>query len=148
VTFSQEPFQNAILRNNKIDTRETAYFRQRFKHAVFARLIDMFAERAERYGLTKAKMSTLTGKDPAVVNRLLSLPSNLTLDTLSDLALAMGCEPEISLEPVETPTRHNFIHEWMRPYANGPSPFHIVDAGDHYLKLKGTDAKPLAQAVP
>lgn len=147
MTFSQGPYQIAISRSEKIDTRETAYFRQRFRHAVFARLIDMFVERAERHGLTKAKVSALTGKDPAVVNRLLCLPSNLTLDTLSDLALAMGCEPEISLQSLDTPTRHNFVHDWMRPYLDdSTAEFRIVDSGG-FVNLKGADAKPLEQAM-
>lgn len=113
MTFSQAPYRTAILRNEKIGEREASYFRQRLKHHFFAKLIEKFAERSEFFGLTKAKLSVLTGKDPASINRLLALPSNMTLDSISDLALALGCEPEIAFEEFEDAPRHNFEHPWM-----------------------------------
>jgi hypothetical protein len=83
---------------------------------VFAKLIAKFADKAERYGLTKAKLARLTDKDPAQVNRALSLPSNMTIETLSDFALAMGCEPEIYFSEFADAPRHNFTHSWMTKY--------------------------------
>lgn len=113
MTFSQAPYQTAISRNDKIGEREASYYRQRLKHRFFANLIEKFASRAEQAGLTKAKLSILTGKDPATINRMLALPSNMTLDSISDLALALGCEPEISFEEFENHPRHNICHPWM-----------------------------------
>ena len=114
MTFSQEPYQANISKNEPIGTRELAYFRQRFKHQVFGRLASKFAERAQSCGLSKSKVSTFLKKDAGQVNRLLSIPSNLTLDTLSDLALALGCEPEIAFLQFDDDPCHNFVHELMR----------------------------------
>lgn len=133
MTFSQEPYQSAISKSEKISTYEMSYYQQRLKHNIFSRLISTFAERAERNGLSKAKMATLTGKDPAVINRLLSIPSNLTLDTLSDLSLAMGCEPEISLEYFEEARRYNYIHPWMESFVRKPQ-LEIIESTEGYIK--------------
>lgn len=110
MTFSQEPYQHAISRNEPIRVRETSYFAQRLRHHVFGRVVAAFAERAEHLGLTKAKLAQLLDKDAGQINRLLSLPSNMTLETLSNLSLAMGYEPEICLVPLDEPSSTNYVH--------------------------------------
>jgi hypothetical protein len=133
MTFSQEPYQTAISKNEKISTYEMAYYQQRLRHNIFSKLVSTFAERAEKNGLSKAKLAILTGKDPAVINRLLSLPSNLTLDTFSDISLAMGCEPEISLEYFDDARRYNYSHPWMESFARKPL-LEIVESTEGYIK--------------
>ena len=73
--------------------REMYYYRQRFKNAVFSRLQKFFVDEAERTGITKKDIATRLRRDPAQITRWLSNPSNLTIETLSDLLFAMEAEP-------------------------------------------------------
>jgi hypothetical protein len=72
-----------------------------------------FAQLAEHEGMTKAGLVRLTGKDAAQINRALAIPSNFTLDTISLLALAMGCEPEMVLHDLEEHCTDNYAHPLM-----------------------------------
>ncbi len=111
MTFSPEQYQDNIGKNEALPKRTRAYFQQRFQQQVFARLAKAFAERAEALGITKSVVATLAGKDKSQVNRILSHPSNLTLDTLSELALALNFEPVICFEDLSMPVLHNYTHK-------------------------------------
>jgi transcriptional regulator with XRE-family HTH domain len=91
--------------------RDLFYYRRRFLNRVHGRLAAFFAERAEREGITKSKIARRLGCDPAQVTRWLSQPSNLELETISDLLLAMDAEaepPEIVLFADRKPA--NYMH--------------------------------------
>ena len=65
------------------------YFQERLRGRFLDFLLSLF-EAQQRNGLTKAKLARRIGKSPEVVNRWLGAPSNLTLDSISDLLLGMG----------------------------------------------------------
>lgn len=83
-----------ISRNAPKRARDVFYYRQRYKNRVFARLVSFFAEEAERTGLTKKDIAERLNRDPALITRWLANPGNLTLETISDLLLALDAEPE------------------------------------------------------
>jgi hypothetical protein len=68
-----------------------AYFEQRLRNRLFKFLVEKFAD-AQKDGLTQAILARRIGRKPDVVNRWLSSPSNLTVDTLCDLLLGMAGE--------------------------------------------------------
>ncbi len=72
--------------------RDVFYFRQRMKNRVFAKIVSFFSEEAERTGITKKDIAANLKRDPAQISRWLSSPTNMTLETISDLLLAMGAE--------------------------------------------------------
>ena len=74
--------------------RDIFYYRKRFKNRIFARLASFFAEEAEKTGITKKDIARRLEKDPAQISRWLSGPSNLTLETISDLLLALDAEAD------------------------------------------------------
>jgi transcriptional regulator with XRE-family HTH domain len=74
--------------------RDIAYYAQRYKNRVFSKLVSFIAEQCEAQGLTKKELAEAIGKDAGLVSRWLSQPSNLTLDTISELALAVNAEAE------------------------------------------------------
>ena len=87
-----------------------AYFQQRLRNRVFNYLISKFVT-AQGYGLNKAMLSRRIGSTPALVNRWLGAPSNLTLDTISDILLGISSE-ELELyssHPIEQKP-HNYSH--------------------------------------
>jgi hypothetical protein len=71
------------------------FLRERFRTRFFDFLMTRFnSERA--CGLNKAKLARRIRKPPEVINRWLGAPSNLTLDSISDLMAGIGAEePEM-----------------------------------------------------
>lgn len=66
------------------------YFRQRQRNRFYELVIREFL----KSGLTKAALARRMGRKPEQITRWLSAPSNWTLDTVSDLLLAI-CKGEL-----------------------------------------------------
>src|SRR5215472_6594597 len=75
----------------EIPESKRVYFQERFRGRFFDFLIGLFI-REQRNGLNKAKLARRIGKPPEVINRWLGAPSNLTLDSVSDLLLGICTE--------------------------------------------------------
>jgi transcriptional regulator with XRE-family HTH domain len=102
------------IKNDPKPLRDVAYYKQRFRNRVFSNLVSFITEQAQKQQLTQKDIAERTRKDPALVCRLLSSPSNLTLDTISEFLLAFDAEaepPEIVLFKDRRPP--NFIHPLM-----------------------------------
>lgn len=98
MNVSQTPFLSEIAADHfgpEIPSPKRAYFQQRLENRIFGFLLEKFME-AQKNGLTKAILARRIGKSPEVITRWLGAPSNLTLDTISDLLLAISAE---ELEP-------------------------------------------------
>jgi hypothetical protein len=74
-----------------IPESKRVYFQERFRGRIFDFVIASFTRERQR-GLTKATLARRIGKSPEVVNRWLAAPSNLTIDSISDLLLGIGAE--------------------------------------------------------
>lgn len=77
---------------NKIPAKDIFYFRQRFKNKLFQSALAYFVGMAKEKSLTKKDIAKSLGKDPAQITRWFAGPNNWTLDTISDLLLAMDAE--------------------------------------------------------
>lgn len=93
--------------------REVFYFRQRNKNRVFEKIITLFVEEAERRGVTKKQIADLLKKDTALITRWLSGPNNLTLDTISDILLALGAEMDYHAVRFDDRQTQNYFHPLM-----------------------------------
>jgi transcriptional regulator with XRE-family HTH domain len=72
------------------------YLQERLRGRFFDFLLSRFEAARER-GLTQAKLARRIKKSPEVINRWLSAPANLTLDSISDLFAGISAEePEFS----------------------------------------------------
>ncbi len=86
------------------------YFQERFRGRFFDFLIGRFND-AQRSGLTQARLARRIGKSPEVINRWLGAPSNLTLDSISDLLLGISAEePEMGAISVLNRSPANYMH--------------------------------------
>lgn len=90
--------------------RDLGYYRQRQKNRVFAKIAQFFNDCAERNLINKKQLAEKLGKDPAQITRLLSGPSNVTLDTISDVLLAMEAEMDIEIVSFSDRLKPNFAH--------------------------------------
>lgn len=77
-----------------------SYFREYARGAVHDQLLEMF-EAWKRRGFNRAGLAKKLERRPEQITRWLSAPSNLEIDTISDIALAMGCVPKIGFESIE-----------------------------------------------
>jgi antitoxin component HigA of HigAB toxin-antitoxin module len=121
MTFSAEQYQERIGKNETVPKRIRSYYQQRFQQQVFARLALAFAERADEFNLTKSSLAALMGKDKSQINRILSHPTNMTLDTLSEISLALNCEPTVLLDDLDIVPRHNYCHPAYTEYVVKPA---------------------------
>jgi len=91
---------------------DVAYYRKRLKNRVHSAIYKFFIQQLKTNGLTKKDIAVALGKEPAQISRWLLYPSNLTLDTISDLLLAMDAEPEpLNIIRFADQPKRQFMHE-------------------------------------
>jgi hypothetical protein len=93
-----------------LSDRDIFYYRQRSKNRLFEALTSFFAEEAERRGITKRDIAECLRRDPALITRWLSAPSNLTIDTVSDFLLSLGAEMDYAVARFHDRSRPNAMH--------------------------------------
>lgn len=93
-----------------IKDRDLFYYRRRSQNRLFEALTSFFAEEAERRGITKRDIAESLRRDPAQITRWLTGPSNLTLDSISDLLLSLGSEMDYSVVKFEDRPQPNEMH--------------------------------------
>jgi hypothetical protein len=79
-----------------IPPAKLAYFQERLRGRIFDFILGIFLDEQEK-GLTQAKLARRIGRKADVVNRWLGTPSNLTIDSISDLLVGIAAaEPNLS----------------------------------------------------
>ena len=135
-TSSNQPQELAIC------DREISYQRERTKNRVFSQLVEFFASEAVTYGVSKRSIAEQLKKDPAQISRWLAQPSNLTLETLSDLLLSLGAEVDCRIVKFSEKPRSNYAHPWATDYGDFSSPpieaKSVTKVSVSYAAKKGT----------
>jgi hypothetical protein len=118
-----------------LKTRDKAYYQQRQRNRVFAAIVELFAEEAEKGRITKKGLAASLGKDPSQITRWLSVPSNLELDTISDVLLAMGAEMEYRVVRLAERPKANYIHPLIAPYVASRPFGPQIDVADREVEI-------------
>jgi hypothetical protein len=125
---------------NPISESKLVYLRERLRARFFDFLIDRF-ERERDSGLYQAKLAKRIRKSPEVINRWLGAPSNLTLDSISDLLAGIAAEePVFSSSSLLDRAPVNYSH-----LDDTPS---ILDAADDIQQRSGASALDSAMRQP
>lgn len=98
--------------SNPISESKLIYLQERLRGRFFDFLISRF-EAAREKGLNQAKLARRIRKSPEVINRWLGAPSNLTLDSISDLFAGISAEePEFTSSSLlgRSPVNLSLIH--------------------------------------
>jgi hypothetical protein len=113
-TSQTTPFLSEILNGQTIPLGKLAYFRQRLLNRFYDLILGEFLKQEQR-GLTKAEVARRIGRRPEQVTRWLGAPGNWTLETVSDLSLAISkAEPEVELITLENLPPRNFERpDWL-----------------------------------
>ncbi len=98
---------SSTLHNEKIPAKHIFYFRQRLKNKIFQSTLAYFSTAAKERNMTKKDLANLLNKDPAQITRWFHGPNNWTLDTLSDLLLAMDAELKHEIVPLPEIAQHH-----------------------------------------
>jgi hypothetical protein len=104
-----------------IPEAKRVYFQTRSRNRLFDYILGRFFQQQEK-GLTKAKLARRIGKPPEMINRWLGAPSNLTLDSISDLLLGI-CAEELTpqSESLVNQSPRNWTHaHWISEPAGKP----------------------------
>lgn len=96
-----------------VDEADIGYARQRLKNQVFTQLVSFFEEEANNRGITKRDLAAALDKDAAQLNRILKHPSNLTLETISDLLVALDAEMETRIVRFSQRLPTNYMHPML-----------------------------------
>jgi hypothetical protein len=130
------------LSGRPIPIGQRAYFQERLKGRVYSLIMNEFLKQKEKFGVTQAAIGRRLDKRPEQVNRWLSGPSNWTLETVSDLLLAIcagepslvlcslqeeshpvSCQEVQTLEKAETAARRSVIpQDLLAGYQACPTP--------------------------
>ena len=98
-----------------IPEAKRVYFQTRLRNRVFNFILNKFLKET-RNGLTKAGLARRIGKTPDVINRMLGAPSNLTLDSVSDLLIGIAAQ-ELKLDSdsplIQAPTNYD-PSDWIK----------------------------------
>ena len=81
----------------KLSQYTKSYFQARLKNRVHQLVLRELKRQQKNDGFTKADLARRTGRGPDRVSRLLGSPGNWTLETISDLLLALRCELSMEL---------------------------------------------------
>lgn len=103
-----------------------SYFREFNRGRVHEQLLELFDAWKAR-GNNRASLAKKLDRRPEQVTRWLSSPTNFEIDTVSDIALAMGYLPRLSFDPIDIMERPN----------NGPVAV-AIEAGNGYLAKPAT----------
>lgn len=116
-----------------------AYYRQRQKNRIFEQIITAFVVAAEATGITKRDIAYVLNKEPSQITRWLAGPGNLTLDTISDLLLALDEELEVRRSPLSNRPTPNFSHPLVTSHTGGQDPWMQLTISDDLVSESKSD---------
>lgn len=101
-TSRKKPFLSDVLGSDRIPLGTLSYFRERFRDRLYDLVMEEFLKQQTESGLTRAEVARRISRRPEQVTRWFAAPGNWTLETVSDLLLAVAkSEPDVTLWPLE-----------------------------------------------
>lgn len=91
-TLVTQDFLSEIRNGLPIPAGKLAYFQGRLSGLVNQALLKVFGVQEREKDISRRELALRIGRKPEQITRWFSYPCNLTLDTVSDLFVGMGCE--------------------------------------------------------
>jgi hypothetical protein len=94
-----------------------AYFRERIRNQIYNMVAQEYIRERDTNSLTQAQIARRLGRSAVQISRWLGAPGNWTLDTISDLLLAIsGCELDAHCTKVRVASKRNYLGPaWLQP---------------------------------
>jgi transcriptional regulator with XRE-family HTH domain len=139
---SQTSVLHEIAHGKPISLRTRQLYRRRLQNRVQRLIHRAFRDEQKKSGLTQKELAERIDKDKSKVNQWLSVSSNLTLETISDLLLGLGVDLDnLSITPIA-----DLIHEADQKTANDKIHFDF-DNVPNSLNNRPESKPPWVQAV-
>jgi transcriptional regulator with XRE-family HTH domain len=104
VTISpqQKSFLAEILEDRPIPEATLIYFRERFRDKLHSAILEAFLTRAQEKNLKQQDLAARIHRTKGQISRWFNTPSNLTLDSISDLMVGLGMDfDDFPYTPIE-----------------------------------------------
>ncbi|MEO8144957.1 MAG: hypothetical protein ABI654_12170 [Betaproteobacteria bacterium] len=124
-----------ILESLPIPPTHFEYFQNRLKFRLYAMVQDAFSASK----MSKADLAKKLDVDPGLVTRWMNTPTNLELNSLSNLLLAIGCEPILDFQWIRDGAIPPTQEAWLRHDANAvekESPKELVEFASRAGRVK------------
>lgn len=137
-----------------IAEHEKAYFRERLRNRLYDLVVREYRRRRENEGLSQVEIAHRLSRSPVQISRWLGAPGNWTLDTVSDLLLAIAhAELQTGVRNIEEPLRRNSsFPDWLGGADEevGVTPARLVarDVITPARQLSGGEIRPSFLAGP
>ena len=89
---------------------DKAYFRAKTRRHVHGVVLEKFMQHSDDDKLSRSALAHRLNVNRAQITRWLSSPGNWTLDTLSDLLLAMSCQASVIADEIGNQQKGNYAH--------------------------------------
>ncbi len=149
-TSRKKPILSAILDGGEIPLGTLSYFRERFRDRLYDLVMEEFLKQDAEAGLTRADVARKIGRRPEQITRWFGAPGNWTLETVSDLLLAIAkAEPNVNLLPLEGRPVRNYRGQplTMRRSKQGTPPRPTVSAIDANNNPQGLSMTTRLQGI-
>ena len=140
-TSPKNPFLSEVLNGDKIPLGTLSYFRERFRDRLYDLVMEEFLKQDAESGLTRAEVARRIGRRPEQISRWFGAPGNWTLETVSDLLLAVAqSEPDVTLLPLKGRAVRNYQGQTLptqrsnEPASSRP-PRSAIEANDKQVGL-------------
>jgi hypothetical protein len=112
----QPSFLSEISKGEPIPLGKLAYFRERFRDRLYELVVTEFLKKERAGNLTRSDLARRIGRKPEQISRWLGAPGNWTIETVSDLLLAIAqSELNFELAPLENRAPRNYTGPiWLR----------------------------------
>ncbi len=95
-------FLSEILADQPIPEGKLVYFRERLRDRLHSAILEAFMTRAQEKGLRQKDLAARIHRTSAQITRWFSTPSNITLDSISDLMVGLGMDfDDFPYTPIE-----------------------------------------------
>jgi len=101
----------------RIKIGDLAYERQRLRTMAHQYVLTRFLEAQRVSSINRAQIARKLGRKPEQITRWLGAPGNWTLDTISDLLLALGCDPSEMFDDEVGRSRRNYSHDIAQAFS-------------------------------
>jgi DNA-binding phage protein len=100
----------SCLEDAQLDPAIMGYFHGLSQDEAHELVMEIFLKMAQTDNITRAFLARRLGKSPEQITRWLSAPGNWTLDTFTNLLLAMGYRPTFGAERLSDMRQSNDHH--------------------------------------
>ena len=107
--------------DSTLNASDLSYFRAKTRKNVHNVVLQRFVELSDAGEMSRAKLADRLDVSRSQITRWLSSPGNWTLDTLSDLLLAMNCKTSVVAEEIASQGQGNYFHELSAPASHDSS---------------------------